>query len=289
MQSGQASGLYCAPFSLLGDICLDMPGMRGCEVYNSMCGTQGSVIAQCSTEGPVRTVLRTEEAMNAILDMCSTHSMLGCEECTARWAQCPDPLITISKLCLGMPGMPQCSRFFSMCSDASGTFTQICTAGGSSDALPPMKMYMHASMREIILFKEWVPESDGGYIAACLGVIVTAIVVQALKGLRVRTETKWALKGRTTCCAPNCPENEIEKPEQEPEAQHPCCGGGSGGMGAHSVSHSQGEGTSQGSPASGSLDLPTTRRATRFSNYNPETSLVSKQLAVVGFAVFIEI
>lgn len=38
MQDGKASGERCKPSSLLGNLCVDMPGMKGCEAWNGMCG-----------------------------------------------------------------------------------------------------------------------------------------------------------------------------------------------------------------------------------------------------------
>ena len=157
-----SAGPFCAPFSLLADICLDMPSMKGCGGYLALCSTPGSVVKQCTVgerqrppgapagswqlaggcrglaavllllvarsdrllcfsrpapnlalsapprlpaEGPIRQVLLTEQAMDAIMDMCATHTMEGCIECTARWSQCPDPLATLSKLCTGEAGL----------------------------------------------------------------------------------------------------------------------------------------------------------------------------------------
>lgn len=58
----------------------------------------------------------------------------------------------------------------------------------------------------MILLKEWVPQNDGEYIASCLAVIFMAILVQALKGWRVRKEMIWAVQRRVKCCSPVCPD-----------------------------------------------------------------------------------
>lgn len=194
--SNNTSGA-CSPFSLLSDLCLDMPGMKGCVRYNALCGTPGSVVEQCTVEAPIGKVLLTVPTTNAILQMCSTHNMPKCYTCTSS-QNCPDPMSTISQLCLGMPGMSQCSTFFSFCDEAGDTFYQFCSQQ-DPDALPPMKMYLHAAMRELILMKEWVPDSNGAYIGSCLAVIVAGIVVSYLKAMRVRLEVKWAAERAVTC------------------------------------------------------------------------------------------
>jgi hypothetical protein len=101
MQNGTAAGRFCAPFSLLGDICAaDMLDMRGCEGYVSLCGNESSVIGQCISEGPIKHVLLSGETVRAVLDMCGTHAMPECAQCPSRF-KCPDPLSTLSAMCLG--------------------------------------------------------------------------------------------------------------------------------------------------------------------------------------------
>ena len=46
-----ANGPYCSTFSLLGDACLDMGGMRGCEGWNALCTAPGTVVKQCTAGG----------------------------------------------------------------------------------------------------------------------------------------------------------------------------------------------------------------------------------------------
>ena len=212
-------------------------------------------------------LVHTDQATSAILAMCSTHGMAGCSNCTSA-AKCPDPLGTFSQLCLGMAGMAQCAPFFAMCEGegVASTFGSLCSSSGS-DSLPPMKMYLHASMSggwvpalqrfrrgeawalgggpgygtacrgglqpawtsacphgrpalvctsgarnvdtqicapclpahppaclpaEIILLKSWVPQNAGTYVASCLAIIATAVLVQAIKGFRLVLEGDWA-------------------------------------------------------------------------------------------------
>ena len=129
--------------------------------------------------------------------------MPGCERCTAR-ATCPDPLQTLSDLCLEMPGMAECSKFTEMCTAAAeDSFPALCGGGSSgsgSSGLPPMKMWMHAGTRDILIFKEWVPDSTGQYAGYCIAFITFGVLVQWLKAWRVRLEATWASQQRVACC-----------------------------------------------------------------------------------------
>ena len=53
-QAGKASGEYCDDFSILADICVDMPKLWGCEGYVALCKTTGTAVKQCTN----RTLLR---------------------------------------------------------------------------------------------------------------------------------------------------------------------------------------------------------------------------------------
>lgn len=175
--------------------------MTGCEGYNALC-SPGSVVQQCTVSTPVPHLIMTYDAMDAVLEMCGSHSMPGCSTCTSRKA-CADPLGTLSQVCLGMPGMAQCAQFTAMCTaDAGGeTFTTLCGDDGSGGP-PPMKMYLHAAMSEMILFRAWAPVTNGAYIGSCIAIIVLGVLVQALKALRVRCEAGWAAAMHVPCCGP---------------------------------------------------------------------------------------
>lgn len=96
-----------------------MPGMKGSETYNKMCGSDPlkSVIAQCKT---LNFVLPTsKQATQQIYSICSEMSMNGCEKCKfsfivgkitrpdATYSNC-DLLTVYSNLCIEMPDMYQC-------------------------------------------------------------------------------------------------------------------------------------------------------------------------------------
>lgn len=100
-----------------------------------------------------------------------------------------------------MPSMPECASYTAMCDGgAAGTFATLCSSDPAGSSTPPMKMYMHAAWTELILFQAWVPRNKGEYIASCLAMIATAILVQFLKSLRLRLEAVWASRLRTSCC-----------------------------------------------------------------------------------------
>lgn len=99
LQTGTADGPFCAPFSILSNMCVDMPSMKGCQDWSAICSVPNTKVLQCKEQGPIPSVLRTEEAMDAIIEMCSTHSMEACQDCTVKWAKCADPMDTLSEVC----------------------------------------------------------------------------------------------------------------------------------------------------------------------------------------------
>lgn len=193
-----ANGEWCQPMSLYGTICEEMSDMKDCTPYNQLCFTEGSVVEQCKQPGPLPGAPATVKALEAVLTMCGSHSMPGCEKCTAR-ASCPQPLEVLSEVCLGMPNMAECGDFVRMCSASSDTFKEIC--GTDGNALPPMKMWMHSGIHDILLFKEWVPQDGGQYAGFLIMCIVGALFVQGLKAWRVRLEASWASQQRVSCCS----------------------------------------------------------------------------------------
>ncbi len=77
--------------------------------------------------------------------------------------------------------MAQCARFFEMCEEAGSTFTDFCSASGGtagSTGLPPMMMYLHFGVTELVLLRGWVTSAGWTYALTCLAVAVAAVVVQ---------------------------------------------------------------------------------------------------------------
>lgn len=131
-QAGTANGPYCAPFSLLGTGCVDMPRMSGCRRYRALCGNPATVVQQCKATPPLPKALTTKQARDAISAMCGSHSMEGCATCTGTgYAQCPKPLESLANICWGMSAMEGCTPFFDMCSGLENSFPSICMAPAS--------------------------------------------------------------------------------------------------------------------------------------------------------------
>eukprot|EP00887_Chlorella_sp_A99_P005788 scaffold1.g5788.t1 len=224
-QAQGSSAGYCQPASLVGDVCKGDPAMskmKGCEAYTGLCA-EGSAVAQCGAAPPAPGLVTTYAAKDAIDSICAEMYMTDCDSCSEagrRFAKCADPLLTLGRLCYAMPQMWQCSAaskfgqdWESFCGapDVSSTFPQVCSGADAGTAtgstLPPMKMYMHQSAREIMLFKEWVPQSTGAYVGACFGFLFLA----GLKAVRLRVEMAWgqriAAQLRRPCpgCGPGEP------------------------------------------------------------------------------------
>merc|ERR1711939_802927 len=88
---GALTGAACAPLSLLGDVCTEMPTMQICkDGYSALCGL-GSKVLECSKEPPIPSLPGMSEAKEATVMMCNMMTMAGCQSCTSQ--ACPDPLL----------------------------------------------------------------------------------------------------------------------------------------------------------------------------------------------------
>lgn len=124
---------------------------------------------------------------------CSTHSMVGCTSCTGTGSLCPDPLASAQRLCLGMDSMQLCDNFDAMCAAAGADLSYFCTREGASYD-PPMRMYFHTGIDDMILFRGWVPSSTGNYIASILVVLLAGIFVSALRSYRACNEAYFRIR-----------------------------------------------------------------------------------------------
>jgi len=231
-----SSSAYCQPFTLLATICDEMPAMRDCSTYTSLCRS-GSLVPQCKNYPPIPYAPTTREATDAVLSMCSSHGMVGCETCTTA-AKCPNPFDTLSQLCLGMPSMADCKQFFSMCSVVSSdgdSLNGLCAADMNSDNyLPPMRMWLHTGITDIVLIKEWVPTDGGYYFGTLVACFAAAVLCQYLKAAKIEQEIIWAsrrpiLPCRNMACGSNVESLDIDDMDKAAKTPPACCGGGAGG------------------------------------------------------------
>lgn len=194
----------CTPFTLLATLCADMPGMSGCRSYNSLCGAD-SVVQQCTRDASIPWAPTTMHTQREIVDACSSHTMSACYQCPAVGASCATTLKTMSELCFMMPSMQFCDAHRRFCTATNGEFRRFCDPSGG-DFLPPMRMYFHFGQRDIILFKDWIPENTAGYVASFFAVVALGIFLQSIKAIRLALENHWykelmvASKGNCTTC-----------------------------------------------------------------------------------------
>lgn len=210
---------YCSPFTLLATLCEDMPRMAGCRNYATLCG-EGSLVLQCRDHPAIPWAPTTMRTQREIIEACSDHFMPQCNQCPSEGASCGHTLKTMSELCNSMPSMAFCGRYRRFCSATNDQFASYCDLD-SHDFLPPMRMYFHTGQRDIILFRDWIPESTIGYVLSFFAVVLLGILVQALKAMRTRLEGFWhgqilaeSQGDCSTCvemqpaggCDPNCAE-----------------------------------------------------------------------------------
>eukprot|EP00126_Sphaerothecum_destruens_P015085 Sdes_comp8998_c0_seq1m415 len=169
----------CAPFPLLKQSCIDMPGMMGCKVYATYCSNI-SVVEECSEAVPY--LPTTKEATSSISSICKEMQMDACSSCNLNDGTC-DLLTTYSNLCIAMPDMSQCSYWSKMCVSTSPLSSTLFCVASSSSAVP-MRMFFHASVVDMILFKSWVTDSVGSYTWSWFCVVGFAFVLEMIRYFR---------------------------------------------------------------------------------------------------------
>ncbi len=91
--------------------------------------------------------------------MCAEHPMNNCPMCTTASGGCPDPLNALTALCKEMDSMSQCSIYDSWCAAAGADLGPYCTM--TNDQLPPMSMWLHQRLAEVVLSVDWVTRTPG--------------------------------------------------------------------------------------------------------------------------------
>jgi len=106
--ASRAFGTFCGMPNLVGNICMEMPRMKGCEAWLALCSNATSVVAACRNPGPIPGVLwtyATKEAVDAVCAASPGAPPTACANCTStgrqNFAACPDPTTTLSTLCYG--------------------------------------------------------------------------------------------------------------------------------------------------------------------------------------------
>jgi len=182
-QSQYSGSSYCKPFVIYKEMCLDMPMMSNCSAYVSMCNNPNSTVSQCKKTAVIP-LPTTKQCSTYVQGICSSMpGMDGCVQCesSCEWLQ------YYSDLCMSMPDMPQCDSWKTMCDVVPDW--PICPAGGEGG--PMMRMYFHTGIQEYILFKKWVPTSEGYYVGSWFAVFLFAVFYEVLKLIRTRLEKQW--------------------------------------------------------------------------------------------------
>ncbi|KAF9157964.1 hypothetical protein DFQ26_008123 [Actinomortierella ambigua] len=203
---------WCQPLSLLADVCAkDMPSMRDCSHYVSMCGQPANATSpravpdECKTQPMVDSLPTTKEASNLVIDICTEMDMAGCERCPkpapgAYAADC-DTIGTYAILCKSMPDMSQCATWKTMCSPTSPTDPQLnfdqsqyCAAGqGDPEMDPPaMRMFFHLGYADYVLFQTWVPRNMGQYVGTWFALFFLTLIYQFISTYRASLDIQWA-------------------------------------------------------------------------------------------------
>jgi hypothetical protein len=210
--SSSSSSPFCEPFSLLASLCEEMPTMRGCGAYVALCGRERNAplpppqpIAQCRQHPAPEKLVGSDDARRLVREACAEMPMAGCALCapTGGVDACPDPLRALSAVCLEMGGMRQCAALDAMCAaerrragggnsdntSDNSPIRELC--GGQRDSLPPMQMWFHQRVSEVLLWRSWVPRTAAAYAGCVVALLSFGVASVALKTARGRFEAQW--------------------------------------------------------------------------------------------------
>ena len=201
-QGKHADSKYCRGLSMLANVCVkDMPGMRGCTSYKSLCNATVSQVQQCTEEPAIAHIPSTKQAKQAIVNICTSHAMEACAQCPLdRMGEC-DMLGTYAALCKAMPEMADCQPWAQMCSDdllneddaVNAGWPEYCRTAASARYDPPiMRMYFHTGLSDYVLFYEWVPRDEMQYWLSVVAIILMGVFFEFLQTYKSLKEHQWA-------------------------------------------------------------------------------------------------
>eukprot|EP01126_Amoeba_proteus_P060268 TRINITY_DN7952_c0_g1_i1.p1 TRINITY_DN7952_c0_g1~~TRINITY_DN7952_c0_g1_i1.p1 ORF type:complete len:348 (-),score=50.34 TRINITY_DN7952_c0_g1_i1:212-1255(-) len=185
--SAEKDSVYCQPFSLYKAVCQPMMGMGACGDYRKLCNVTNTAVEDCKIS--VLPLTDEQTLVKEVKEICSSMFMVACEECESQDGKprsC-DYLQVYSALCLVMPNMPQCGVWKVMCRSIPSW--SICNEDTSK--FPRMEMFFHTGIYDYILFRGWVPQSTGTYVASVLAVLLASILFEGFRVLKLRMDNKW--------------------------------------------------------------------------------------------------
>eukprot|EP00301_Raphidiophrys_heterophryoidea_P027799 c9829_g1_i1.p1 GENE.c9829_g1_i1~~c9829_g1_i1.p1 ORF type:complete len:314 (+),score=54.97 c9829_g1_i1:283-1224(+) len=151
-RSKHLTSKYCDSFSILSDICSadHMSKMSNCTNWSKLCTPNNTMVSQCSQDASMPNVLTTDSSKTAIKNLCTSMTMSECKQCvvpstnaacdcSGLSSTCAIPsssslFLVLSDICLGMPGMSDCSGFSQMCLSAGSDFNGVCSSGSSGSS-----------------------------------------------------------------------------------------------------------------------------------------------------------
>ena len=193
---GKEQGM-CRPQSVWNDVCFDdASGLqdRGiCERYKKSCSQAAHPAAECNSGLP--SILKVSEVRSLIKEICTEMpNMKHCKICGN--GECDQPFLqAYVPLCASMPGMHECKQWKNICGNVDEEhFKNIWKCfGDDADEPPPMRMYLHSSTVEYILFSWWVPRTTLGFSAACLFCFSLGLLSSFVRIFRMTLEAEWAM------------------------------------------------------------------------------------------------
>jgi copper transporter 1 len=188
---------YCERFSVLKDLCLDMPGMKGCGNYTSMCSNV-SVVQECDMKA--LPFPDSKELGALIQKMCDRMPMSECKKCInnndmmTMMLHC-DMMQVYSDLCKSMPNMGECAAWKTLCKAVPEW--SLCSNTDGHNTVPEMRMYFHTGLVDYVLVEQWVPTNNWQYALTFVAIVLMGILYELLKvcrsvfegAIQIKTET----------------------------------------------------------------------------------------------------
>jgi len=211
---GDLRGEYCDGFSILADLCdtklNTLSGVMGrCDNYRSMCGREDTQIKACGKFIP--NLVSKDDAVSYVREMCDSgmSGMKACSECPDV-SSCPHPLLSMSEMCLEMPGMSRCDYLWTMCQNLGDGFVSLCgDASRDQDDEPYCKgtgtnMMMSgftwvpkgSNPCMILFFESWLIDSDFKLVISLFGVFILGVLNSFANQYRDYVWKWWHKKNR---------------------------------------------------------------------------------------------
>jgi copper transporter 1 len=235
---------WCDPRSLLAAACSDADEKSSpdCNKYETECKEAEQAHnkeAQQKACGAhrLKTLPSTKNLKALIKDMCD--EMPGMKACSNSNRE-SDVVGTYVGLCSSMPGMSECKLLTKLCQEVESKNGKSPSTSAISKKLdcervlrvdpPEMRMYLHSTNHDYVVFHSWVPNNDSGMFFSCLLIFFLSALTIWLRTRRVAWHDRQVAaqgSGRSSVADENPLDAHLaQHHQQEPLTQSTLAAGG---------------------------------------------------------------